>query len=110
MQVLSLAARSLAGTLAVVAALSAAAVALGIKAFGMTLVGAMALYFVVWWTSLFAILPFGVRSQAESGDIALGSDPGAPTSPALNEKAIWTTIIAAVVFAIVGWLLPLAGL
>jgi hypothetical protein len=30
--------------------------------------------------------------------------------PALNEKAIWTTILAGLVFAIVGWMLPLAGL
>jgi predicted secreted protein len=110
MRVLRSAAQSLAVTLVVVAALCAAAVALGTAAFGMTVTGALALYFVVWWTALFAVLPFGVRSQADAGDVTVGSDPGAPALPALNEKAIWTTILAGLVFAIVGWMLPLAGL
>ena len=110
MRIVRLAATSLAATLAVVLLLSAAAVALGIGAFGLTVAGGMALYFVVWWTALFAVLPFGVRSQAEAGDIMAGSDPGAPALPGLNEKAIWTTVLAAVVFTVVAWLLPLAGL
>jgi predicted secreted protein len=110
MQVVALAATSLAGTILVVGALSAAAVGLGMSLFGMTVGGAMALYFIVWWTALFAILPLGVRSQAEVGDIADGSDPGAPARPALNEKAIWTSLAATIVFMAVAWLLPLAGL
>jgi predicted secreted protein len=110
MRVFDFVARSLPATLLFVLVLSAIAVALGVATFGLTIAGAMALYFVVWWTALFAVLPFGARSQAESGDILPGSDPGAPALPALNEKAIWTTIVAAVVFTIVGWLLPLTGL
>ena len=35
-------------------------------------VGGIALYFIIWWTLLFAILPFGVRSQAEAGEVAHG--------------------------------------
>jgi predicted secreted protein len=110
MRIVRSAAGSLAATLLLIVAMSAAAVALGVIVFGMTVAGAMALYFVVWWTALFAVLPFGVRSQAEAGDILAGSDPGAPALPALNEKAIWTTIVAAVVFTITAWLLPLTGL
>jgi predicted secreted protein len=110
MEVVGLAARSFPATLAFVLALSAAAVALGVGVFGMTVAGAAGLYFVVWWTSLFAVLPFGVRSQAETGEVTAGSDPGAPVLPALKEKAIWTTIVAAVVFTIAAWLLPLTGL
>ena len=110
MRIVRSAATSLAATLMVVLAFSAAAVTLGARVFGMTIAGAMALYFVVWWTALFAVLPFGARSQADAGDVFPGSDPGAPALPALNEKAIWTTIVAAVVFTIAAWLLPLTGL
>jgi predicted secreted protein len=110
MWVITAAARSLAATLLVVAALSAAAVVLGTTLFGMSLTGALGLYFIVWWTALFAVLPFGVRSQGEAGEVTLGTDPGAPALPGLNEKAIWTTILAGAVFAAAGWLLPLAGL
>jgi predicted secreted protein len=110
MRIVRSAGTSPAATLLVVAALSAAAVALGPALFGMSVGGAAALYFTVWWTTLFAVLPFGVRSQAEAGEVTAGSDPGAPSLPALGEKAIWTTLAAAIVFALVGWLLPLAGL
>lgn len=67
----------------------------------MTIGGSLALYFIIWWTVLFAILPIGVRSQAEAGDIAAGTDPGAPSRPDLVRKAIYTTIVAALVFGLV---------
>lgn len=67
----------------------------------MTFGGGLAVYFVIWWTVLFAVLPFGVHSQAESGTIEKGTDPGAPVLPGLAKKAAATTIIAAIVFCIV---------
>jgi predicted secreted protein len=57
-----------------------------------------AIYFVLWWIVLFAILPWGVRSQAEQGKIAPGTDPGAPVLPRIRQKAIWTTVVTTVVF------------
>ena len=60
---------------------------------------AIAIYFLIWWTTLFAVLPWGVRSQAESGEVVAGSDPGAPSLPRLRNKLIWTTLVASVVFA-----------
>jgi predicted secreted protein len=53
----------------------------------------------MWWIVLFAILPFGVRSQHESGDYLQGTDPGAPVAPKLAMKAVITTIVSAVLFA-----------
>lgn len=67
----------------------------------MTIVGGLALYFVIWWTVLFAVLPFGVRSQVEAGDVTEGTEPGAPVLPGLRKKALITSAIAAVVFAMV---------
>lgn len=67
----------------------------------MTIAGAIALYFIIWWTMLFAVLPFGVRSQAEEGDVVHGSEPGAPAFPGLFRKAIVTSILSAVMFAVV---------
>jgi predicted secreted protein len=65
----------------------------------MSLATAIAIYFIIWWVVLFAVLPWGVRSQQESGEVAHGSDPGAPAVPKLRRKLIWTTLVAAVVFA-----------
>jgi len=66
----------------------------------MSLATAFAIYFIIWWVVLFAVLPWGVRSQDEDGTIIPGSDPGAPAIPRLRRKLVWTTIVAAIVFAI----------
>ena len=60
---------------------------------------AIAIYFTIWWIVLFVILPWGVRSQEEEGDIVAGTDPGAPVAPRLLIKAAATTILAAILFA-----------
>ena len=35
----------------------------------MSLVFAIAVYFICWWMVLFAVLPIGVRTQEEAGEI-----------------------------------------
>ncbi len=97
-------------TVALVLILTAAAIAVAVRGFDLTIAGAVSLYFVVWWTLLFAVLPFGVRSQAAVGEIVAGSEPSAPSAAGLNEKAIWTTVVADVVFVLAVAALPLAGL
>ena len=59
-----------------------------------------AIYFVLWWITLFVTLPFGVRSQHEEGGGAPGTDPGAPIASLMGRKLIWTTIISAAIFAL----------
>ena len=61
---------------------------------------AAAVFFLIWWITLFAVLPWGVRSQHESDDVVPGTDPGAPLVPRLGRKLIWTTLITCVVFGI----------
>jgi predicted secreted protein len=61
----------------------------------------VALFFVIWWMTLFAILPIGVKSQYEGGEVVPGSEGAAPQHPMLLRKAALTTIVAAVVFACV---------
>ena len=55
--------------------------------------------------ALFAVLPFGVRSQHETAEIVPGSDPGAPVAPRLLAKGLWTTAISLVAFAALMWLI-----
>jgi predicted secreted protein len=65
----------------------------------MSIFTALAIYFVIWWIVLFAVLPWGVHSQHESGAMAPGTDPGAPVLSNLKRKLIGTTIVATLVFA-----------
>ncbi len=68
-----------------------------------TLSTAFAVYFVMWWVVLFAVLPFGVRSQHEAGESPAGTDPGAPSVAGMGKKLLWTTVISAVIFSIAWW-------
>lgn len=70
----------------------------------MSLIFAIAIYFVVWWIVLFAILPFGVTTQEEAGKVIPGTSESAPAAPNLKPKLIATTVVATVVFAIIYWL------
>jgi predicted secreted protein len=58
------------------------------------------IFFVVWWVVLFAVLPFGVKSQHEAGSFEPGTDPGAPQRPLLLNKVGATTVISAGLVAI----------
>lgn len=69
----------------------------------MSLVFGLALYFIIWWVMLFAVLPFWVRTQAEAGEILLGTPASAPAKPRLGRVLATTTLVAAIVFGLV-WL------
>ncbi|MBO0663779.1 DUF1467 family protein [Jiella sp. MQZ9-1] len=66
----------------------------------MGLVSGIAIYFITWWTTLFVVLPFGQRSQAEAGERALGTTESAPVEARMWRKIGITTILATIVFAL----------
>ncbi|MDE2384657.1 MAG: DUF1467 family protein [Alphaproteobacteria bacterium] len=60
----------------------------------------IAIYFVIWWLTLFMVLPFGVKNAHEAGvTVEQGDDPGAPVLTRLWWKAAINSVVAAVVFA-----------
>lgn len=70
----------------------------------------IALYFVIWWTTLFAVLPIGMRTQGEAGEVVPGTPPGAPVRPQMLRILLINSAVAAVVFLLVivavrrGWI------
>ncbi len=65
----------------------------------MSVTFAVAIYLVIWWTVLFAVLPIGVRTQGEEGAIVPGTPESAPAAPRLVRVVLLTTAISALVFA-----------
>ena len=65
----------------------------------MSFTTALAAFSLIWWVTLFAVLPWGVKSQHEGGDMAPGTDPGAPMRFRLLRTLLWTTGVAAAIFA-----------
>lgn len=70
---------------------------------------AIAVYFVIWWVVLFAVLPLKVRTQGEAGEVVAGTPASAPARPHLLLKVALTSVLAAIVFAAL-WMLVNSGL
>jgi predicted secreted protein len=64
----------------------------------MSLTFAIAIYIVLWWTVLFAVLPIGVRTQGEDGSVVPGTPESAPTAPRLIRVVLLTTLISGLLF------------
>lgn len=58
----------------------------------------LAIYFITWWVVLFAVLPWGVRTQGDNGEIVQGTVESAPAKPRLLKIFLATTIVAGIVF------------
>lgn len=66
----------------------------------MSLAFGIAIFYTIWWVVLFAVLPFGVRSHAETGtEHQVGTDAGSPVVIRMGLKLLATTGISAVLFA-----------
>ena len=67
-------------------------------------------YFVVWWTTLFAILPIGVQSHHQAGlKTPGGGDPGSPVNPNLKRKFITTTWVSVIVWIVLAVFIRIFG-
>ena len=62
---------------------------------------AFVVFLLIWWITLFGVLPLGVRGQAEEGEVVKGSEPGAPVHSQMKRKVIITTIIATILWIII---------
>ena len=76
----------------------------------MNYVSAFAVFFVLWWIVLFAVLPFGLKTQDDDGEALLGTVSSAPRGPHMLRAIIWTTIVSLVIFGILVLLTRYYGL
>ncbi len=73
----------------------------------MGIAGSVMVIVIFWWLAFFVMLPIGVRSQLEEGNVVPGTEPSAPSAPNLVRKAIIAFAIALVawagLFALIEW-------
>lgn len=67
----------------------------------MAITSAIVLYAVIWFMTFFIALPIRVKTQGDVGHIEPGTHAGAPQVHNLKKKAVITTLVAAVIWAIV---------
>jgi predicted secreted protein len=68
----------------------------------MTVATGIMVYIVVWWLAWFAVLPIGVRVPDH---VPIGQATSAPENPRLLWKAGLATVIAALLWGGIWWLI-----
>lgn len=71
----------------------------------MNLTGGIVLYAVLWFLTLFVVLPIGQRSQQDAGEVVPGTPAGAPADLPLKRKVLWATLISALLWAFIAWII-----
>jgi predicted secreted protein len=70
-----------------------------------SIASAIAIYFIIWWATLFVVLPWGTTSGHETGvEMPPGHAPSAPLRPMMVRKLVANTLLSAVIFAAFLWL------
>ena len=65
----------------------------------MSLTLGIALYFLIWWTLLFAVLPLTrAKTQGETGNVVPGTPESAPAKLTIGRAIAINTLLSAVVF------------
>ena len=72
----------------------------------MSILSFFAIYFVIWWITLFAVLPIGMKTQAEADDVVPGSVESAPARFRGGKVVAITTVVSAIIYG--GWYLATA--
>jgi predicted secreted protein len=64
--------------------------------------GTAVVFTIVWWLILFMVLPFGA---APPDEVEPGMATSAPAKPRIVLKLLITTVLAALVTALISWLM-----
>ena len=72
----------------------------------MGITSGIVVYVIAWWLIFFMALPIGVRPPHEAGEaVETGHEPGAPVRPRIWIKALAATVLAAIVWLIMFFVL-----
>ena len=66
----------------------------------MSITSALVLYAVIWFLTLFVVIPIRLRTQGDEGRKIRGTHAGSPENPQMKTRALVTTGVAFVVWAI----------
>lgn len=62
-------------------------------------VSGIVVFIMIWWVTIFCVLPIGQATQYEDdGD---NKAPGAPKKVNIRQKMIWTTLISIILWVVV---------
>ncbi|HSG54781.1 DUF1467 family protein [Seohaeicola saemankumensis] len=71
----------------------------------MAVTSALVLYAVLWFLTFLVVIPIRLKTQGDVGQIVPGTHAGAPHDHQLRKKAWITTAVAALLWAIIAYLI-----
>ncbi|MCC5958538.1 DUF1467 family protein [Roseinatronobacter sp. S2] len=67
----------------------------------MSIMSAIALYGVIWFMTMFLVLPFRMQTQGEAGEVVPGTPSSAPSDAQMMRKVKIVTVIATTAFVVI---------
>ena len=67
----------------------------------MGITSAIVLFAVIWFLTLFIVLPLRLKTQGDVGKIEPGTHAGSPVNPQMKKRFLVTTAVAVVLWAII---------
>ena len=67
----------------------------------MGITSAIVLFAVIWFLTLFIVLPLRLQTQGDVGKIEPGTHAGSPVNPHMKKRFLVTTAVAVVLWAII---------
>lgn len=71
----------------------------------MSITSAIVLFAVIWFMVFLMVLPQRLKTQAETGDVVPGTHSSAPSNPEIKRKAKITTMISAVLWVVIAYII-----
>lgn len=71
----------------------------------MNITSAIVLYAVLWFMTFLVAIPIRIKTQGDIGEVVPGTHAGAPEHHYLKTKAKITTLVAAVLWGILFWII-----
>lgn len=71
----------------------------------MGITSAIVLFAVIWFLTLFISLPIRLETQGDQGEVEPGTHAGAPANFSFKKRARLVTVIAAVIWAVIAYII-----
>ncbi|MCH1456252.1 DUF1467 family protein [Planktomarina sp.] len=67
----------------------------------MPITSALVLFAVIWFLTLFIVLPLRLQTQGDVGEIEPGTHAGSPENPQMKKRFMVTTVVAVLIWAVI---------
>lgn len=76
----------------------------------MGITSALVLFAVIWFMTLFVVLPLRLETQGDRGEVTHGTPAGSPANPQMKKRFLITTCVAVVLWVIIAGIIQFGGI